>query len=305
MWVVGIDENGLGPRLGALVVTSVTLEVDRYERARMAQLGRSVGIDDSKVTSAFGRMADAEGLALALIERLTGKCPTDADDVLRALAFEGIEALRAPCPASTAAQCWRSAVSVPAFGGDLKEGYRRLDRLARRGIAIGRCRMAIACPRVFNKGLDELGSKVCVDLGLFERLLLDARRFVSTDVSAFCGMVGGIRNYREYFQHLDASATEVVAESRRMSHYRIPALGDVCFEVDADGRHLPVALASMVGKYVRELTMERQNQFYLGHDPLLPRPSGYRDPVTARFIAESASLRKRLNIDPLCFERTR
>jgi ribonuclease HII len=57
----------------------------------------------------------------------------------------------------------------------------------------------------------------------------------------------------------------------------------VRFEVDADGLHTPVAVASMVGKYVRELAMERQNRFYAKHDAALPSPSGYHDPGHGAF----------------------
>jgi len=81
-------------------------------------------------------------------------------------------------------------------------------------------------------------------------------------------------------------------------------LGAVRFEVDADASPLPVALASMIGKYVRELAMARQNAFYRGHDPELPEVSGYHDKVTARLVDATQLLRARLGIEDRCFERT-
>ena len=144
-----------------------------------------------------------------------------------------------------------------------------------------------------------------MNLSRFERLLRDASDGLGDPLTAYCGMVGGIRRYREYFRHFDVECVETLAEERRAARYRVPGVGDVHFEVDADSTHLPVALASMVGKYVRELAMERMNRFYQGHDEALPRASGYHDPVTRRFIESTTPIRKRLRIAQRCFERLR
>jgi hypothetical protein len=61
----------------------------------------------------------------------------------------------------------------------------------------------------------------------------------------------------------------------------------------------------MIGKYVRELAMERQNRFYRAHDPAHVAPRGYHDPVTARFIDASSPLRRRLRVEDACFVRAR
>jgi hypothetical protein len=114
-----------------------------------------------------------------------------------------------------------------------------------------------------------------------------------------------MRKYGTYFRHFDGPNVQVLKESRPACRYRVEGVGEVSFEVDSDDRHLPVAMASMVGKYVRELLMERQNHFYLSQQESLCRPSGYHDPVTARFIDESALLRRRLGVTDRCFLRSR
>ncbi len=304
MWIVGVDENGMGPSLGPMIATAVTLEVERYDRCRLRRNGLRAGITDSKETAAFGKMAHTESVALALAERLTGRRPEDADAFFDAVAVGGLAGLRAPCPEPSAYQCWSEPVVLPAFGGDVGRGHRLLDRVERWGVAIRSVQSEVACARRLNA---ELGrqSKLGVDLAMFERLLLSAREAAPEELLALCGMVGGIRRYGDRFHHLGGRDVEVVAEERRLSSYRVAGLGEVRFEVSADARHLPVALASMVGKYVRELSMERQNRFYAGHDASLPRASGYRDPVTRRFIRQSAPLRRRLRIAPDCFRRVR
>jgi hypothetical protein len=57
----------------------------------------------------------------------------------------------------------------------------------------------------------------------------------------------------------------------------------------------------MVGKYLRELAMERLNRA-LGREGRT-RASGYRDRVTARFVAETAAERVAAGIADDCFLR--
>lgn len=301
MWIVGVDENGLGPRLGPLVATALTLEVARYDAGALEAAGAALRVGDSKRTSGFGRMAHAEGLALALAEQATGRVPADADALLAAVGLDPVSTLRAPCPDDgTARQCW-PPLPLPAFGGDVAQGRTVLQALAARGARVHRVRTAVVCAGALNAALTAGSTKLRVDLELFERLILDARDTSSADLVAICGMVGGIRRYGDYLRHLPAPT--VVEEAKGVSAYEVPGVGRVRFEVKADDRHLPVGLASMVGKYVRELGMARLMAFYRGHQPALPAASGYHDKVTARFVAESRGLRRRLAVAPDCFER--
>jgi hypothetical protein len=248
-------------------------------------------------------MAWGESLALAIVEASSGQVPSDVDALWQLVSLHDLVDMRAPCPAGTAAQCWSSALALPAFGGDVARGRAALARLARHGVRITRARSRIACANVLNSERARLGSRVGVDLSLFEQLTLDAREPLTEDLEVVLGMVGGIRDYPSYFDRLKAHVITEVLRDRNASAYRIGGIGTLSFEIDADARHLPVALASMLGKYVRELWMERQNRFYASHDERLPRFSGYHDPVTKRFVTDSAPLRKRLGIVDLCFER--
>jgi len=308
MIVLGLDENGLGPRLGPLVGTCVALEVgSRYDRPRLRRAGKRLGLEDSKASTAFGKMAHGEAVALALIETMSGVRPRTADDLFAAVSLDGPSRLRAPCPSGGAhAQCWGDALTLPVFGGDPADGHRALSRLRRSRLRIQRIRSVITCAGVFNARTADGTSKVVVNLENFERLLGDARGALPPDqpLTAICGMVGGIRSYRTYVRRFDPERMEVLEEKRFRCAYRVPDVGDVAFEVDADDRHLPVALASMVGKYLREVAMERQNRFYAAASADLPRASGYHDPVTRRFIEATGRIRTRLGVASSCFERT-
>jgi ribonuclease HII len=302
--LVGVDENGLGPRLGPLIATSIGLSLAHYERERLLRIGLRVGIGDSKQTSAFGQMRAAEGLALAMVEAIHGRVPADMDELLQLIELDGPAQLRAPCPSASAAQCWSEAVLLPAFDGSVEDGRAQLARLRKHGVELSWARSAVTCAGRMNQELARLGSRTSVDLAMFERLVLAAKAaHEPEELTCVLGMVGGIRDYERYFSLIPSDALSASERTKRFVRYQVSGLGSLSFEIDADARHLPVALASMLGKYVRELCMERQNRFYAQHQSDLPRPSGYYDPVTRRFITLSEPLRRRLGIADACFER--
>ncbi|MEI8257948.1 MAG: hypothetical protein WCJ30_19910, partial [Deltaproteobacteria bacterium] len=60
---IGIDENGLGPRLGPMIVTAVRLELDPESvptRRAFLSAATRAGIGDSKAQSGHGAMAPTE-----------------------------------------------------------------------------------------------------------------------------------------------------------------------------------------------------------------------------------------------------
>ena len=74
------------------------------------------------------------------------------------------------------------------------------------------------------------------------------------------------------------AAVRVLQETEEASHYELrEGRGTlrVHFEVEADARHLPVALSSMTAKYLRELRMARLNAFFAKHRPGLVPTAGY------------------------------
>jgi len=75
---VGIDENGLGPRLGPLIVTAVLADANE---AGARQLKRKLpsslakDLDDSKVLVSNKNASLGEAWARAVVERTLGKTP--------------------------------------------------------------------------------------------------------------------------------------------------------------------------------------------------------------------------------------
>lgn len=95
---------------------------------------------------------------------------------------------------------------------------------------------------------------------------------------AFDRQGGRMRYLDDLMRSLDARSPRVLHEDEERSHYLL-TIGDrpvrVSFEVGAESSHLPIALASMAAKTVRELCMERLNRFFIRQVPGLVPTAGY------------------------------
>jgi hypothetical protein len=310
---IGADENGLGPRLGPMVVTAVMARVTpegerivgRKPRGALAER-----LGDSKAMIAHGNVALGEAWARALVRRGCGRAPladgpgTTPDELVHAIAADDRAALRAPCPDHVEAQCWSAAgESLAAPEAMVETVARDLDRLAQRGVDLVAVRSVILCARRMNEGLDAGRSRFVIDLHAMERIVLDLRAVAGEEVTAVCGKVGGFGKYGDAFGPLGGRLHSVIEEGRARSAYHFPGVGEIAFLRDGDATDLCIAMASMVGKYVREALMARVVRFYRGELPELPDASGYYDPVTTAFIDGTRLSRARREVPDRCFER--
>ncbi len=329
---VGVDENGLGPLLGPLVVTGVAFRV-RGERPR--SLGALVG--DSKALVAHGDVSLGEAWARALLGAL-GPEPTTPAEVVARLSIDDELARLAPCPARErprdashpSAMCWpvepeafqadealveRCRAFVRGWGSTGRVAGRVGGRFARKAaIELVGVRAALICAHRLNQADDEGRNKLLVDLRQMERVALDLHASGTRDgepIDAVCGKVGGMNFYPQYFEALSGRLCAVEAEGRAISAYRFPGLGRFSWVRDADGNDPLVGLASLVGKYLRELAMERIVRFLRAAHPgsdaglELPAASGYRDPTTRRLVSASTLARQARGVPDRCFLRNK
>lgn len=320
--LLGVDENGLGPRLGPLVVTGVSAHA-KDDRARVFGLGKPpknlrATIDDSKALVAFGNDALAEAWARVIARRTLGRAPTSVKETLDAILLDDGPVLEAPCPTGHSAQCWGR--NDPTFEADdalVATVDAAVDKLAAKGIALARARSVVACTRVLNDAAKRGVSRFRVDLGAMERIVLATHAHDTLDgapahgesgrgeLTAICGKVGGYDFYREAFDALAGRLPVALREGRKDSSYLVRGVGTVSFVQDADARCLLVAIASLVGKWVRDVLMGRIVTYWRTHDESLPSASGYHDPVTNRFVAATRLVRTKIGFDDACFERNR
>jgi ribonuclease HII len=305
---IGIDENGLGPRLGPLIVTAAVARTTGNGRAVVASAARGAlrtRIADSKKLVSFADSALGEAWARALTRPKTGGASlASPDDVVRALSVDPQATLERPCPTDHRAQCW--GTTGERFEADeplVTKVTGDLDGLRARGVDVIGVHVAIVCTERLNEATARGVTRFQQDLHAMERLILHARERYGQEVDATCGKVGGYASYPKAFGPLAGHLFTTVEEGRARSAYVIAGVGRIAFVRDADDAHLLVSLASLVGKWVRDLFTRRVTRYHRAHDPELPEASGYNDPVTTAFIEGSALARKKRGVPDACFER--
>jgi hypothetical protein len=320
---VGVDENGLGARLGPLVVTAVLAEVSAagaalLARAPRGKLGRDLG--DSKRLVSHADVALGEAWARAL----TGDRFDSPRRLFEHLSLEGSESLTRDCPSHVTEQCWgtlgETFESTPELNARIA-GH--VDKLRQRGVDVREVLVASTCTLRLNRARQNGGNRFISDLHAMEALLLELRERAGRDLVAICGKVGGMTDYDRFFGPLSGRLRATLAIGRKKSGYYFPGLGEVHFVQDADARDALVMLASLVGKYVRELLMARVVRFHSDSAPSPnpappstsgsrpPQPasegsvSGYHDPRTDAWVRATLARRRSLRIIDDCFERAR
>lgn len=313
---VGIDENGMGPRLGPLVVTAVLTRVDRARGGDRVVTTKPRGalatrIGDSKKLVAFDDNSLGEAWARAIVghARPAANAPLAPTELISSIALDPEATLREPCPSHHLDLCWGDeGETFSSTDANVAACTQDLARLAAKGVEVLGVRVAIVCTKKLNAAVDKGLSRFDVDLHTMERLTLAAREEADADVYALCGKVGGFNFYGSRFGPLSGRLFTALEEGRARSTYQLPGVGRLSFLRDADDSHLLVGLASLVGKWVRDHLMRRVVRFHRIRASAtrleLPDASGYHDPVTTRFIDATKLLRKQHRVATQCFERT-
>ncbi len=305
---LGLDENGLGPRLGPMIVTAAQAQVSEEGARRFyRKLPKSIhaDLDDSKGIVSCHDYSIAEAWARVIVERKTGEPCSSPNELLGQLAGVSVESLLPLCPPSTAEQCWNiEGESFVSSEEQCARVQKHLLRFEEMGIAIENVRSEVVCTGKLNLLKSQGVHRFAADLHAMERLIIGMQAEKAAMVEAVCGKVGGIGKYEPFFGPLAGRLHTALEEGQAKSSYYFPGLGTIHFVRDADGSDPLVMLASMVGKFLRELLMGRVARFYADvvSEPE-SMPSGYHDPITQRFVAQTEKKRKKLKIVSDCFER--
>jgi len=153
----------------------------------------------------------------------------------------------------------------------------------------------------FNAAFERTRSKASVNTALgMERLRRVAAAFPDDEIIAAFDRHGGRTHYREELGYTFPDAVvRVFDESETASRYQLRdgrRVIRVSWETEAESRHLPVALASMAAKLVRELWMLRLNRYFAHFMPELKPTAGYVEDGR-RWLAEVEPHLPRLGID--------
>ena len=280
MIIIGTDEAGYGPNLGPLVVSLTVWEADSENlfplSASLVTAGIPIG-DSKKIYHGGSLSALETGILVPLRFLKQDVVPIANDD-------GKIDHL------------------VPKFGEILEHHSVRLIDLQHRSIE----------PEEFNRLLGQFNSKGSLLSNITFRLIADqlaklAQSNADSSVLVLCDKHGGRNRYLGFLIEFFAQASiQTVHESRESSVYRLISDGKRWeFRFLAKGeRYLPIALASMLSKYHRELAMLRFNAFWQSHVPDLLPTAGYPEDAR-RFKREIAAVQERFGIAEECIWRKR
>ena len=106
------------------------------------------------------------------------------------------------------------------------------------------------------------------------------QEFAGEHIRVMCDRLGGRTGYGAVLARELQADVRVVEESSRLSRYEVGPARDhnpmiVQFMPEAEDSHLPVALASMTAKLVRELAMARFNRYWSSRIPEIKPTAGY------------------------------
>lgn len=319
-----MDEAGYGPRIGPLVIAATLWKTpchsgeitpDLINELVEGAIGRHptsdfapIYVDDSKrlyhSPNDLGRLEQA---VLPLL-RLAG---WQGSSVRELIAYLDPAAVHL-CDQLPWLQDYNAELPRQLPSADLQSRLSRLaEKLRAVGVEAARCTAAVVFEPQLNYRLAVMQNKASVlwEIAL-ELLLRLVEQAGLSEVWVFADRQGG----RLYYGSLLAEAKQkelicgwmVQQEDPSASSYQVFGKGSkwhLTFLRKGE-RYVPIAAASMLAKYARELVMEAFNQFWCSQIPGLRPTAGY--PVdAARFVREIAQLQTRLGLPRELFWRAK
>lgn len=297
----GIDEAGYGPMFGPLVIGRSVLAVDGGDpeaeadfwkllgkavcKARGDKRGR-VAVNDSKklhTSSAKHRLRDLERGVLSFAT-LAGHRPGNVGDLLDALGETAHRRMRdLPWYAPTPTWPWQD-LPVDSTAGEIAVATGMLTAAAKvAGVTVLDVGAAIVFEDQFNQMVHATRSKATVAFTFVSRHLAAIwQRYGAHDPVVVVDRQSGRTHYRQPLALAIPDANmQVIDESELASVYRLstdrptPRSMTIRFEIDSEQNHLPVALASMISKFSRELLMMRFQKWFSERAADIKPTAGY------------------------------
>jgi len=269
--ILGTDEAGYGPNLGPLVVALTAWETSSDDLTFLSDAlkNEEIQIGDSKKLYHGGLIATLETGVLVPLRTLKKILPPTANDE------EKIARL------------------TETFESVLQQHQVRLLDMQYRSVE----------PEEFNQLLDRYESKGTLLSQVTLRLIAEQLEKLTQDANSLpvlvlCDKHGGRNHYLDLLtEFFPGKFILTVRQSRESSVYRLNwSKRKIEFRFMAKGEsQVPIALASMLAKYRRELAMTQFNAFWQSHVPNLTPTAGYPEDAK-RFKQQIAEVQQKLGI---------
>lgn len=297
--LAGVDEAGLGPILGPLVVAGVALDGpaggDPWQllRRRVSRTGKGpdrIRVADSKlVHTGPHALRNLEQTALTFLCAWRGGAPPTLEALLRGFGCD-LERLQR-CP-------WYEDLALPlpvrADPGQIELWAHRLQQeLAAQQILLRHVAVRAIEAEEWNELIAASDNKSRAHFEAFASVLGELLRRLPAGAHLVADRCGGITHYEPGLRrHMPGVPVRRLAEETAVSIYEVDAGGGpvrVSFAVGGEQRAFPTALASCVAKYVRELLLILLNRWFTARvDGLRPTAGYFQD--GRRFLDDVAGL---------------
>lgn len=287
--LVGIDEAGFGPILGPLVVSSSAFSLPQHlltadlwqvlkksvsdKRKRLA--GRLLIADSKKVYNKSVGIKHLERSVLACL-RCLNKEPVTLTEL--------VELLCPNCLEQLSDYPWYK--NINSFPLSMDSADRVIassvlaEDLASNGIELLELKSFCLEVAYYNKMVASVKNKANVLFTATSVLIKNAfDNFAGDYLQIIIDRQGGRVRYRKalllMFPDMEL---KIIRESQTVSSYELTNGGKqmrLHFVVGADMSYLPVSLASMVSKYLRELLIGSMNRYFINFHPDLRPTAGY------------------------------
>lgn len=297
--IAGVDEAGYGPLLGPLSTGLAVFRVASWTEGSPAPnlwelLPRAIA---PALKGAGGRVVIADSKELKLPNSAVRKHPLTHLErgVLTMLAVGGLR------PGNDAELLHALAAGYPpgiSYAGDplslpLAWSHDQIaiagnpvrEDLTRAQVEVVALAARLVGEEEFNRLVRAGGGKGATTIAAvvehFRRLMDLAAALPEDGVRFVCDRLGGRLQYAGLVAEMAGSsvdAVRIVEENEERSRYFVEVAGrnvGVVFQTGSEKVHLPVALASMIAKYTRELAMARFNRYWGGRVEGLAPTAGY------------------------------
>ncbi len=286
---VGIDEAGYGPLLGPLIVSSSAFSLPQslladdlwqilkksVSQRRKRLLGRLLIADSKKAHSKSSRTDHLERTILACLKSL-GSAPATLEQLLTRLCPDCLGRL-ATYPwyqnianSNLSADNADIAIASGAFANEMAANDIKLLELQSRCLDVA----------YYNRMVGNVKNKASVLFTATAQLIKNAcDNFKDDQLQIVIDRQGGRTRYRKILGRMfPQTELTILKETAANSSYELRSNGQVMrlhFVVGADDRFLPVSLASMASKYLRELLVGNINRYFTGFCADLKPTAGY------------------------------